>query len=180
MIGLPLLPSAPRRGRAFAAPAAPILFVLLAAAAGVVRADDAPPSDDEAFYQRAATCAAAMEVDQLSMARRARAGETELRDRIVRLTEYGFAYVGTAYKRGLRNPRADEMLKTARAEQKGWDAARHAKVASECTAEGEALFNGATSLEQWLVTSKANKRVDRFLNAPAPASAPASQNAASR
>jgi hypothetical protein len=179
---MPHLPSAvpvpsPRRGRACATIAGAVLAVLAAGAR-------AQPADDEAFYQRAATCAAALEVDQLALVARARAGEPDLRPRIVHLTQAGFAYVGTAYKRGLRDPRADEMLKAARAEQKGWDAARHAKVAAECLAEGDALYQGASSIEQWLVTNKVNKRVDRFLNSSKPPAhapaAPASESAASR
>ena len=167
----------PRRG----CPRAVLAAAALAITAAGARAQ---PADDEAFYQRAATCAAALEVDQLALVARARSGEPDLRPRIVRITQAGFAYVGTAYKRGLRDPRADEMLKAARVEQKGWDAGRHAKVAGECLAEGEALYNDASSIEQWLVTNKVNKRVDRFLksasppaHAPAP---PASQSLSSR
>jgi hypothetical protein len=160
----------------------------VAAALAIVAAGArAQPAGDEAFYERAATCAAALEVDQLALVARARAGEPDLRPRIVHITQAGFAYVGTAYKRGLRDPRADDMLKAARAEQKGWDAARHAKVAAECLAEGESLYNGASSIEQWLVTNKVNKRVDRFLNsapaAPHASAPPAStglQSASSR
>lgn len=172
-----VIPS-PRRGRMRAACMAAALAIVAAGAQA------RPARDDEAFYQRAATCAAALEVDQLGLVARARSGEPGLRPRIVRITQAGFAYVGTAYKRGLRDPRADDMLKAARVEQKGWDTARHAKVAGECLAEGEALYNDASSIEQWLVTNKVNKRVDRFLNSPNPPARmptpPASQSASSR
>jgi len=118
---------------------------------------------EEAFYQRAAICAAALEVDQLALVAQARAGATGLRPELLHITELGFAYVGTAYLKGLRDPRGGEMLKAARSEEKGWDAARHAKVAAECRAEGQKTYDDATSMEQWLVRKKASSRVDKFL-----------------
>lgn len=147
------------------------LLALAAQAQGDAGA--AAPSDaDEAFYQRAATCAAAMEDDQHALVERVRAGATELRPELVQLTQLGFTYVGSAYKRGLRNPRADQMLKDAHLQQKGWDAARHAKTVKECRVESQALYEDASSVEQWFVAKRANSRVDRFLSAPArPASA---------
>ncbi len=143
------------------------LAVLASTLAGTAAADDA----DEAFYQRAATCAAAMQIDQLALANRARAGDAEARPQLLQLTKLGFAYVGTAYLRGLRDPRGSDMLKAATAEQKDWPAARHTALAAECHAEAQKVYDNAGSMGQWLVDKKATKRVDRFLSAPAPASA---------
>ncbi|MET0383066.1 MAG: hypothetical protein ABW032_06545 [Burkholderiaceae bacterium] len=134
--------------------------------------------EDEVFYQRAATCAAALEVDQLALVARSLAGATGLRPDMIQVTQLGFTYVGTAYLRGLRNPRADQMLNAARAEQKGWKAARHAQVASECRAEADALYKNATSLEQWMVTKRATSRVDKFRAGRGRAAAAAAGSAA--
>jgi hypothetical protein len=145
------------------------LAVLAWSLAGTAAAaDDA----DEAFYRRAAECAAAMQVDQLALADRARAGDAQARPQLLQLTKLGFAYVGTAYLRGLRDPRGSDMLKAATAQQKDWPAARHAALAAECHAEAQKVYDNAGGMWQWAVDKKATKRVDRFLSAPAaPASA---------
>jgi hypothetical protein len=148
-----------------------VALVALAAlaASGAAHAQDAP---DEAFYQRAATCAAAMQFDQLALVAKARAGTPGLRPELLTLTRLGFAYVGTAYLKGLRDPRGSDMLKAASAEQKGWPAARHTALVAECRVEAQKVYDDAGSMSRWLVDKKSVKRVDRFLSMPAaPASA---------
>jgi len=169
----------PSPGRAWPAPL--LLLALLAAVAAPVQAQPvaAPLDPDEAFYQRAASCAAAMQVDQLALAARARAGETGLRPEILHITRLGFAYVGTAYQRGLRDPRGSQMLKAATAEQKSWPEPRHRALTAECMVEAQKVYDEAGSVARWFVDMKATKRVDRFLNAAAP-SASAASAAASR
>ena len=131
-------------------------------------ADDA---EREAFYRRASECAAAMQVDQFALVARARAGETGLRPALFDLTKLGFAYVGEAYLKGLRDPRGGEMLKAASAEQKDWPAARHKAMVAECRVEAQKVYD-ESGMWKILVDSKANKRVDRFLSMPPlPASA---------
>ena len=126
----------------------------------------ASDAENEAFYQRASACAAAMQFDQFALVARARAGETDLRPQLVELTKLGFAYVGEAYLKGLRDPRGSDMLKAATAEQKNWPAARHAALVVECRAEAQKVYDNA-GLWKWPIDSKANKRVDRFLSMPA-------------
>lgn len=143
------------------------------------QADVPAPDSAEAFYQRAATCAAAMEIDQLALVARARRGTPGLRPAILELTTLGFTYVGIAYEKGLRNPRADEMLKASRAAQKSWSPAHHASVAGECHREAQELYDHTNAMEKWLVNKRAGSRTDRFLSSPAhPSSIPGS--AASR
>ena len=139
------------------------------ALAGCALAGAAAASSDaenEVFYQRASTCAAAMQFDQFALVARARAGETDLRPQLVELTKLGFAYVGEAYLKGLRDPRGSDMLKAASAEQKNWPAARHSALVAECRAEAQKVYDSA-GLWKWPIDSKANKRVDRFLSMPA-------------
>jgi len=125
----------------------------------------AADADAEAFYQRASACAAAMQVDQLALVARARAGETGVRPELLQLTKLGFAYVGEAYLKGLRDPRGSDMLKAAMAEQKGWPAERHAALVAQCRVEAQKVYDGA-GLWQWAIDNKASKRVDRFLSMP--------------
>jgi hypothetical protein len=126
---------------------------------------------DEAFYQRASACAAAMQVDQYALVARARSGDTSVRPALFDITKLGFAYVGEAYLKGLRDPRATDMLKAAIAAQKDWPAARHAALVTECRAEAQKVYDDS-GMWKMLVDNKANKRVDRFLSMPAlPASA---------
>ena len=144
------------------------------ALAGAAAASDAA---DEAFYQRASNCAAAMQFDQLALVARARAGATDVRPELLQLTKLGFAYVGEAYLKGLRDPRGSDMLKAATAEQKNWPAARHAALVAECRVEAQKVYDNA-GLWRFPIDNKANKRVDRFLSMPPlPASTP---SAASR
>lgn len=143
------------------------LALAVAAIAGQAHAAD----DNEAFYQRASTCAAAMQFDQLALVERTRQGEQGLRPQLLDLTKLGFAYVGEAYLKGLRDPRGSDMLKAATAEQKGWPEARHKALVAQCRVEAQKVYDDA-GMWQWAVDSKARKRVDRFLSMPAiPASA---------
>jgi hypothetical protein len=149
-----------------------LVALMALAALAVATAARAADDPDEGFYQRAATCAAALQFDQLALVAQARAGTPGLRQELLTLTKLGFAYVGTAYVKGLRDPRGSDMLKAATAQQKDWPAARHAALVAECRVEAQKVYDNAGSMSQWLVDRKAAKRVDRFLSVPAtPASA---------
>ena len=145
--------------RSTTATALALLSGLIAAPA---RADDA---DDEAFYQRASECAAAMQVDQYALVARARSGEANIRPALYEITRLGFAYVGQAYLKGLRDPRASDMLKAAIAQQKDWPAARHQALVAECRVEAQRVYDNS-GFWKGLVVNRANKRVDRFLSMP--------------
>ncbi len=139
---------------------------MLALSAGLIAgAADAADADAEAFYQRASACAAAMQFDQLALVARARSGDTGVRPELLQLTKLGFAYVGEAYLKGLRDPRGSDMLKAATAEQKDWPAERHAALVVQCRVEAQKVYDGA-GLWQWAIDNKASKRVDRFLSMP--------------
>jgi hypothetical protein len=137
-------------------------LTLLAGLASPARADDA---QDEAFYHRASECAAAMQFDQYALVARARAGDKSVRPALFEITKLGFAYVGEAYLKGLRDPRGSDMLKQQMAVQKDWPAARHAALVSECRAEAQKVYDNS-GMWKMLVDNKANKRVDRFLSMP--------------
>jgi hypothetical protein len=125
----------------------------------------AADADDEAFYQRASACAAAMQFDQLALVARARMGDKSVRPALFELTKLGFAYVGEAYLKGLRDPRGTNMLKAETAAQKDWPAARHRALVAECRVEAQRVYDNS-GMWKLLVDNKANKRVDRFLSMP--------------
>jgi len=138
----------------------------LAAFAAVLAGPAAATSaEDEAFYQRTSTCAAALQVDQFALVARARAGATDVRPALLQITKLGFAYVGEAYLKGLRDPRATDMLKAASAEQKNWPEARHVALVAQCRAEAQKVYDDA-GLWQMALDRMANKRVNRFLSMP--------------
>ena len=143
-----------------------VFALALAGCAVAGAAAAASDAENEAFYQRASTCAAAMQIDQFALVARARAGETDLRPKLFELTKLGFAYVGEAYLKGLRDPRGSDMLKAATAEQKDWPAARHTALVAECRVEAQKVYDNA-GVWKWPIDSKARKRVDRFLSMPA-------------
>lgn len=146
---------------------APLLALLGGLAATPARADDA----DEAFYQRASECAAALQFDQFALVARARSGDRNVRPALLEITKLGFAYVGEAYLKGLRDPRGSNMLKAASAAQKDWPAARHKAMVDECRVEAQQVYDNS-GMWKLLVDNKARKRVDRFLSMPPlPASA---------
>jgi hypothetical protein len=145
--------------RSTTATALALLAGLIAAPA---RADDAA---DEAFYQRASDCAAAMQVDQYALVARARSGDKSVRPALFEITKLGFAYVGEAYLKGLRDPRGSDMLKAASAQQKDWPAARHQALVAECRVEAQRVYDNS-GFWRGLVDNRANKRVDRFLSMP--------------
>ena len=137
-------------------------LTLLAGVASPALADDA---QDEAFYHRASECAAAMQFDQYALVARAREGDKSVRPALFDITKLGFAYVGEAYLKGLRDPRGGEMLKAATAEQKDWPADRHAAMVKQCRIEAQAIYDDS-GMWRLLVDNKANKRVDRFMSMP--------------
>ncbi len=147
-----------------------VLAATIAAIAGQAQAADS----DEAFYQRASTCAAAMQFDQLALVQRTLAGEQGLRPQLLDLTKLGFAYVGEAYLKGLRDPRGSDMLKAATAEQKGWQEGKHKALVAQCRVEAQKVYDDA-GMWQWAVDNKARKRVDRFLSMPATPASSASK-----
>ena len=145
-------------------------LALLGGQAAPAMADDA---QDEAFYQRASECAAAMQFDQFALVARARSGDATVRPALFEITKLGFAYVGEAYLKGLRDPRGGQMLKAASAEQKDWPATRHSAMVAECRAEAQKIYDDS-GMWKMLVDNKANKRVDRFLSMPPLAASSAS------
>lgn len=119
--------------------------------------------DDAPFYRRAAACVAVLERDAAALAGRHQAGERGVKPALVKLTEQGFAFIGRAYLRGLRQAEADRLVDEAKAAQRGQPAEALAQLSAGCQAEGARLYANANGLEQAVVSNRARARVDKLL-----------------
>lgn len=139
-------------------------MLLLCGVAGLGSPAWANPGEaDLAFFKRTSVCAAVLKQEVVTLQGRVNRGEGQLRGDIQRLTEQSFAYVGTAYKRGLRNPQADQMLGEAEAALKRLPPATQRQQLQECQAEGGRILANANVLERALVRNRAKARVDQLL-----------------
>lgn len=121
-------------------------------------AASAPPNP---FFLEAADCAAAFEARVIERKAQPR---TEARNQaILRDTELGFVYIGVAYRRGLRNPEADDMLKAAEKRWSQLSKPEQAKRLSSCVTQAEQLMEDVSGLERFIVRNRAAARVDRLL-----------------
>lgn len=141
-----------------------VLLACLAAANATLAAATPPP--DEALlasYRRASACVAVMKQDVVLLAERFRAGDSAVRPDMLRLTEWGFSFIGTAYKSGLRKQQADQLLADAEKAQKRQSPEVLRSLSSGCQAEGAKLLRDSNFVERALVSNRAKARVDALL-----------------
>lgn len=121
-------------------------------------AASAPPNP---FFLEAADCTAAFEARVIE--RKAQPRSDARNQAILHDTELGFVYIGVAYRRGLRNPEADDMLKAAEKRWHQLSKADQAKRLASCTTQAEQLMEDVSGLERFIVKNRASARVDRLL-----------------
>jgi len=126
------------------------------------------PKPPPPFYVEAADCTAAFQARVIT---RLTLPKSDARDKaILRDTEMGFIFIGVAYKEGLRNPEADQLLKAAekrwRQSSKGEQEGRFAS----CTSRAQQLMDDVSGLERFIVRNRAKARVERLLEKEAKAS----------
>lgn len=178
---VPLLPAVSTARLAFspvaralrAARPAVLMLAVLGGAGASGAAHAAPSAADKAFYERAASCVAVLEQEASDMAGRYQPGDRTLKPALVKLTEQGFAFIGQAYLRGLRQAEADRMLRDAKATQRSLAPDARAQMVDTCRTEGAQLYADANGLEQALVSNRARARVDKLLAKRRAAAAPA-------
>jgi hypothetical protein len=134
------------------------LLLPLAAAA---QSDPSP--QDLARWQQASACVAVLKADVLALRDRTWSGTPGLKPEMKRLTEQGFAFIGTAYKQGLREPLADRLLEETEAAQKRASPESLRALSQSCRADGARLLKQANVLERLLVGNRAEARVDKLL-----------------
>lgn len=138
-----------------------LLSLLLASLTLTASALAAQPSSDAAFYLEASDCTAGFKdrvVQHLKQPPSDKRNQAILKD-----TEHGFVFIGVAYKKGLRNPEADQMLKAAEGRWSQLAPAQQATRLSRCTLQADHLMADVTSLERFLVRNRAQARVDKLL-----------------
>lgn len=138
------------------------LNILLLTGPGLAAAQDTVATPDP-FFLRSSSCVAVMKTNLLDLTERFHRGETSVRNDIVHLTELGFSFVGTAYKRGLRKPLADQLLDEAERRQSLMAPVALQDLSVSCQAEGQRLLQDANFLERALVRNRAKARVDDLL-----------------
>lgn len=122
---------------------------------------DKPTAADEAFFTEASECAAAFEarvVERMTQPKSPARDQAVLND-----TELGFVYVGVAYQRGLRNPKAADMLKAAEKQWRALGKAEQQPRLTTCATKAQQLMKDANPLERFIVKNRAQARVDRLL-----------------
>ena len=142
---------------------------LLAVAMTPVAAEPVPA----AAHAHASDCVAVLKREVTALVPRYQDGQEGVRADIEQLTRWGFAFVGTAYKQGLRNPQADQMLEAAERAQASLPEAALQALSQTCRNEGAHLLAQANFVERALVNNRAKARVAKLLRPkPAEASSP--------
>src|SRR5690242_5085297 len=130
------------------------LFALLAPGAAAQPAEPTP--------QHSADCIAALEVAAVAMAEQMQHGQPELEPELERRLQEGFAFIGIAYKQGLRKEEADKLLKSSEEAVKAMPPADLTERQHACRLEGARLLQNANVLERAFVAHAAQKRVDKY------------------
>lgn len=112
--------------------------------------------------QHAAICVAALESEATKMAQEVRDGKVEVEPELLRRVQQGFAFIGSAYKQGLRGEEADRLLKAAEKAQESLPPAELAARQAGCRSEGAELLANANVIERAFVNRAAQKRVDKL------------------
>ena len=119
------------------------------------------PSPKQAFFIEASDCTAALKA---RVAERLLQPKSDARNKLILSdTELGFTYIGVAYKKGLRNPQADQMLAES---EKRWGSLSKTEQQSRlvtCTASAQKLMKDLSGFERYLIKNRAQARVDKLL-----------------
>jgi hypothetical protein len=142
------------------------LTLLAAGAAAQPVADPTP--------QHSADCVAALEVEAKAMAEEMQHGKPEVEPELVRRLQEGFAFIGVAYKQGLRKEEADKLLKSSEEAVKALPPAELSARQHACRLEGARLLQSANFLERAFVAHAAQKRVDKYKQPKSAPSTPSS------
>ena len=112
--------------------------------------------------EHSAACVAALESEAEQLAERFREGHQELEPVLVERVQQGFAFIGTAWKQGLRDAEANRLLRAAEEAQKSLTPQELAERQSACRKEGATLLARANIVERAFVQRAAQRRVDKL------------------
>jgi hypothetical protein len=111
---------------------------------------------------QAATCVAALKARAEPLAKRLRGGDAAAEAPLVPVVTASFAFIGTAYKQGLRQKQADEMMAAAERQQAQLPPADLAKLQDVCQTQGQQLFAKANYFERQFVSRAVRNRIDKL------------------
>lgn len=145
-----------RLSRILAACTLPWAGAVLAQASAASEPDAAAPN---AFYQEVADCSAAYKAGVTARLAQPR---SEPRDKaILEDTERSFAFIGVAYKQGLRKAEADRLLEDAEQRWARLPQAEQARRVEACTAHADKLMGELSFVERYAVQNRAKARVEQ-------------------
>ena len=111
---------------------------------------------------QAATCVAALKARAEPLAKRLKGGDAAAEAPLVPIVTASFAFIGTAYKQGLRQKQADEMLAAAERQQAQLPPAELAKLQDGCQVQGQQLYAAANYFERQFVSRAVRNRIDKL------------------
>ena len=113
-------------------------------------------------HEHSAACVAALKTKAAALTELYRGGDDGVKDDLLRYTEAGYAFIGTAYEDGLRKAEADRLLTAAEENQKSMPSAQLETLTAACLAEGSKLLSDANAAERAIVKAAARSRVRRI------------------
>jgi len=111
---------------------------------------------------QAAGCVAALKARAEPLAKRLRAGDAAAEPSLVPIVTASFAFIGTAYKQGLRQKQADELLAAAEGRQAQLPPPELAKLQDACQVQGMQLFTQANYFERQFVSRAVRHRIEKL------------------
>lgn len=138
--------------------------VLWVSGSAGVLAQSTPGEDPKLpAWKRTSACVAVMKREIVGLADQHKAGKRQVEPEMVRLAEWSFALIGTAYKQGLRKPQADKLLEDAEAALKTQSPDEQKALLQACQIEGQKTYRDANFVERALVSNRAKARIESLL-----------------
>ena len=110
---------------------------------------------------RAAACVAALKGQEASLAATLKAG-APVEPELLRVVRSGFAFIGRQYLAGLREAEARKLLDSAEQDFRALPPDSRKLRQAQCLQEGERLYAESSAIERGLISSAAQRRVQRM------------------
>jgi hypothetical protein len=111
---------------------------------------------------QAAYCVAALKARAEPVAERVRHGEPTAEAQLLPIVTASFAFIGTAYKQGVRQAEADQLVSQAERVQSEMTPAELGQIQDTCQRQGQQLFDQANYFERKFVSRAAHSRIGRL------------------
>jgi hypothetical protein len=120
-------------------------------------------SADEALYHRAADCATADQLFVADAIPSLKPDDETGTKLLLRQVELGLSFAGTAYKKGLREPLASDLLKQSKERLLLLEISDREAFRASCNKEAQALWDAANGFERWIVKGKAKSGLRQMI-----------------